>query len=60
MKYLTYLPGRNRPWTEHACFPKKAIEQQGMHWRRSERIKVYRLSDDRQTVTFVPEEEWEL
>lgn len=55
MKYLTYLPGRRRPWTEHDCFPRKAIKEQGDFWRRSEPIRVYR-----QTVTFVPEEEWEL
>lgn len=59
MKYLTYLPGRRRPWTEHNCFPKKAIEQQGDYWRRSVPIKVYRLSEDRKTIEFVPEEEWE-
>lgn len=62
MKYLTYQASRRRPWTEHNCFPKGAIKW----WRETrygqaygEKMLVFKMSEDRMTITFVPEEDWE-
>lgn len=63
MKYLTYLPGRRRPWTEHNCFPKGAVRvlRESPSWRTAgQQLLIFKLSEDRQAVTLVPEEEWEL
>lgn len=62
-KYLTYSPGRRRPWTEHNCFPAKAIELWlcGGSYRQSRTLfLVYKISENREQITLVPPEEWDL
>lgn len=63
MKYLTYGRGRVRPWTEHNCFPARAIKvwRETPSWRTAgQQLLVYRMSEDRKIITLIPEGEWEL
>lgn len=65
MSYLSYNPDRNRPWTEHAKFPKGAIKYHRelceshaiLGWQTST-LFIYKFSDDRSTITLIPEENW--
>lgn len=65
-RYLTYNPGRRRVWTEHNCFPAKAIKlwredgDKGYPTLRSLYVfKVYRIHEGGDVVTLVPESEWD-
>ena len=59
-RYLTYSPGRRRVWTEHTCFPAKAIRiWEADRWRSKYTFKFYWVSQDGSTITEIPESEWE-
>lgn len=58
-RYLTWSPDRVRPWTEHPCFPAKAIKVwRESRYRSATPFRVYRIHEGGDTITEVPEGEW--
>lgn len=59
MQYLTYHPMRNRPWTEHNCFPQGAINWwQNHHYYANVPLVIYEMDDARTEMRLIPESEW--
>lgn len=66
-RYLTYNPGRRQVWTEHECWPAKAIRlwrnpEQDRGWtpsRHRSPFRVYRIHEGGEIITEVPESEWD-
>lgn len=59
-RFLTYSPYRRLPWTEHSCFPAKAIKiWRGDPWRSKDPFRVYRIHEGGDTITEIPEREWD-
>ncbi len=65
-RYLTYNPGRRQEWTEHGCWPAKAIRLwRNAHpdrgWTPSRHLspfRVYRFCADGCHLYEIPESEW--
>lgn len=57
--YLTWCPGRNRVWTEHTGFPHKAIKWWRDYPWASDPFKIYYIHPGRDTITLIPESEWD-
>lgn len=61
MIWLSWSPSRRRPWTEHGgTFPKGAIRyRETAPWGRDkDPLLIFQVSDDRRTITEIPEDEW--
>lgn len=57
MSFLSHHSRRRKQWTEHANFPEGAVKwwTENASYRKSP-LSIYRVSDDRQTITLV--EQW--
>jgi hypothetical protein len=66
--YLSYNPDRRAAWVEHDNFPKGAVKYRGklrekfIEWGQPNRqvtLRIYQIHPGRDTITEIPESEWD-